>query len=97
MNHVIPNQVGGSVSIPFHRRSSSADTVGLVSPRRTKSNPRGVGRPPSGEETASKNLTIRLKPSQLAAYEAASEAAGVSLADWIRASCDARLPKRKRG
>lgn len=83
----------------FRRRGTDADTLGHVSPRRTKTNRRGLGRPPlpSGVERASKNLTIRLTPSQHAAYEAASVAAGVSLGDWIRAACEARLPKRRRG
>jgi len=71
--------------------------VPAVAPARTKSNPRGLGRPPSTGETASKNLTIRLTPTQHAAYEAASQAESVSLGDWIRAACEARLPKPKRG
>lgn len=95
--HVARHRLGGISSAAFLRRSVDCDTVGLVA-KRTESNPRGVGRPPSEGEIASKNLTIRLKPSEHAAYVAASIEAGVSLGDWIRAQCERGLKlKQKRG
>ncbi|MGE3460087.1 MAG: hypothetical protein AB7O24_33560 [Kofleriaceae bacterium] len=82
----------------FRRRSTSADTVGLVSPHaRTKSNPLGAGRNPRAGEAATERVVVRLTASERAAYQAAAERDGLTLAEWIRASCEARLPRRKRG
>lgn len=78
-------------------RFHTADTIGLVSPHpRTKSNPRGAGRSPrAGEPSAV--LALRLTASERARYQVAADAAGQTLSDWIRAACEARLPRRKRG
>ncbi len=76
--------------------SALADTFPAVSPKKTPSNPRGLGRPPSEGEIASKNVTFRLTPTQHAAYLVAADRESLTLGDWIRAACDARMPKRKR-
>ena len=69
---------------------------GDVSPAKTKTNPRGLGRRPNSTEPASKNLTIRLTPTQHEAYKAAADRARVSLGDWIREQCDRGLPRKRR-
>lgn len=83
----------------FKRRSTSADTIGLVSPQKTKRNPLGAGRKERVEGArADIKVTVRLTPSEHASYLAAANAAGVSLGEWLRSAAEARLAtKRKRG
>jgi predicted HicB family RNase H-like nuclease len=70
--------------------------IGLVSPNpKTKSNPRGAGRLHRAGEP-SRSFTLKLTDSERERYRAAAAAAGISLSDWIRDCCEARL-KRKRG
>ena len=60
----------------------------------SKTNPHGAGRNPRLGERAS-TLSLRLTPTERAAYQAAADRDGVTLGEWIRAACDAQLPKRK--
>lgn len=78
-------------------RFHTADTIGLVVRPKTKSNPLGAGRNPRAGGAATNKVTIRLTDAELATYRAAAEGSELSLTDWIRAACEARLPKRKRG
>ncbi len=80
----------------FHRRSTDADTVGLVSPAKTKSNPLGAGRNPRAGEAATIRIALRLTPKEHAAYLAAAKDAGMSIGEWLRAAAEARLPKRRK-
>jgi hypothetical protein len=62
---------------------------------RTKRNPRGAGRNPRGAG-ASTPITLRLTDDERRRYQVAADSAGVSLADWIRGSCEVQLAKKAR-
>jgi hypothetical protein len=70
-------------------------TLAVVSPEKTKSNPLGAGRNPRAGEAAAP-FTLKLTAKEKATYQAAAELEKLSLASWIRAACEARLPKRKK-
>jgi hypothetical protein len=44
---------------------------------------------------ASSNVTVRLASSEREAYQAAADAAGITLAGWIRQACAAHVGPRK--
>jgi hypothetical protein len=79
------------------RRFHTADTIGLVVRPKTKSNPLGAGRSPRAGGAASAHVAVRLTMDEHQRWKAAAAASDLSLAEWIRAACEARLPKRKRG
>lgn len=58
--------------------------------------PRPPGRPPLRGE-ASKMVGVRLTDAERSAYESAAKRAGVSLAQWIRAACEAFLKRTRKG
>jgi hypothetical protein len=72
------------------------DMVGLVSPNpKTKTNPRGAGRSPRASAAAANKVTIRLTDAEHAAYRDAASLADMTLGDWIRSCCEARLKRRR--
>lgn len=54
------------------------------------------GRKARGGE-ASSNVTVRLNASEREAFQTEADAEAVSLAEWIRAACQDRLARKKRG
>lgn len=77
--------------------SALVDTLAAVSPEKSKTNPLGAGRNPRAGEAATASLTVRLTSTERASYQDAAIAAGMKLGDWVRAACEAQLPKRKKG
>lgn len=75
--------------------SVTSDTLALVSPEKTPTNPRGAGRNARAGEAAI-NVTIRLAPSERDNYRRAAKRGGVTLGEWIRAACAAQLKRAKR-
>ncbi len=65
-----------------------------MSPEKTKTNPLGAGRNPRADKAAANKVTVRLTDAELATYQRAATGAGLSLADWIRAACVARLARK---
>jgi predicted HicB family RNase H-like nuclease len=61
--------------------------------KKTEDNPTGVGRNPRGTTAALKRLTIRVTPDEIARYTAAAKATSLSVAEWIRAACEAALKR----
>jgi len=70
-------------------------TMPAVSPEKTKTNPLGAGRNPRAGKPAVARVVVRLTDAELVAYQAAAKRDDLSLAVWIRAACEARLPKAK--
>jgi len=57
----------------------------VISPGMATEKKRPRGRPPiPEEERASERLVARVRPDELASYQAASERAGLSLSEWVR-------------
>ncbi len=73
--------------------SPPVDTLATVSPEKSKTNPLGAGRNPRAGEAATAKITIRLTPTEHAAYLVAAACEEFTLGDWIRAACASRLPK----
>ncbi|MEJ7597789.1 MAG: hypothetical protein WKG01_07770 [Kofleriaceae bacterium] len=58
------------------------------------SEPGAIGRPSrTGDPTIL--VALRVTQAERDRYQAAAEAAGVSLSTWIRAACEARAAKRR--
>lgn len=79
---------------------SSSEGLGNLppmSPEKTKRNPLGSGRHSRvAGEVADERITLRLTTSERTAYEAAAEAASVTLGEWIRDTCNAHLKRKRR-
>lgn len=70
---------------------SAANTLGAMSPHpKTRKNPLGAGRSARAGEPSSL-VSVRLTDSERSRYQAAADAAGQTLSEWIRAACEARL------
>lgn len=61
---------------------------------KTPTNPHGAGRAPRDKEAA-RPQTIRMTPTERKQFNQAAKAEGLTFAEWVRAACVARLPKRK--
>lgn len=70
------------------------DTLGDVVHAPTRRNPLGAGRNPRAG-APSTTFALRLADDERKRYQAAADAAELTLAEWIRAACEARLNKRR--
>lgn len=56
-----------------------------------------IGRPPrAGVATSDKPVSVKLTADERAAWKAAAEEDGLSLAEWIRARCNGSIARRSK-
>jgi len=75
--------------------SEGLGSLPAMSPEKTKRNPRGAGRNPRDGE-ASMVISMRLTPNEKVLYTYAATEAGMTLTEWIRDTCNARLKRKRR-
>ena len=73
-----------------------ATLPGRMAALKTKTNPLGSGRNPRAGKAATKIIGLRVTDAERAAFQAAAEAAAVSLGEWIRTTCAAALPRTRK-
>lgn len=99
--HLTPGKLAAVVAgladgLDARCQAPPATLPGRMAALKTKTNPLGSGRTPRAGEASTKIIGVRVTDAERVAFQAAADAAAVSLGEWVRRVCAAAAGKASR-